>query len=166
MIVLSPNDNRVNDRHSPSAPRDRRFSGRRQVTENTEKAEDYTKFSTERRANMTGETDEKIFNPVEETLKDLDEMNNDQIRKREVSRRAETSTTGYDQDSNPYRRPGDADDKEYSDPDNRPLMDSREDEVREPDPEKKHGDRNPWRIGQDYDERGDQNIGQVGQKPR
>ena len=165
MFTLSPNDNKVNDRHSPSSPKDRKFGGNRQITANVSKSEDYTKPSMERRANMDGETDEKIFNPVEKTTKDIDDLNDPKARKRETTRRAETSTTGFDQDSNPYRRPGDADDKEYSSPENRPLGDARDDD-REPDPEKKHGDRNVWRIGQDHDDPGRQNRGIVGQKPR
>lgn len=166
MFTFSPNDNRVNDRHAASAPTHAKFGGNRKVTGNVQKAEDYTKPSQERRANMDGETEEKIFNPVEDTLKDLDEMNNDQIRKRETSRRLETSTTGYDQESNPYRRLGDADDKEYSEADNRPDMDGREDDHIEPDPEAKHGSRNVWRIGEDRDKPEDQNIGIKGKKPR
>lgn len=167
MFVMSPNDNRVSDRHASSSLKDRKFGGNRKVTDNVQKTEDYTKPSTERRANMTGEADEKIFNPVEETTRDTDDMNDPQARKRETTRRAETSTTGYDQESNPYRRSGDSDDKTYTDPDNRPKTDRRsDDEVAEPNPEKKHGSRNPWRIGEDHDTPADQNIGRVGQKPR
>jgi len=211
MIVLGPNDNRVNDRHSASSPKDRKFGGRRKVTNNTEKAEDYTKPSTERRANMDGEADEKIVNPVGETTKDLDDLNDPNARKREASRRAETSTRGSTTieylpgnavgdpaipvyGGNVYRRPGDSDDKEYSmtaglivnewttisgiipgtttsgliavpvvggsTVGNQPPPDHREDDATEPDPDKKHGDRNPWRIGEDYDEPVDKNIGE------
>lgn len=162
MFTLSPNDNRVSDKHSADALKDGKFGGNRKVTDNVQKAEDYTKPSQEKRANLTGETEEKIFNPVEDTIKDTDDMNDPQARKREASRRAETSTVGAD---NQYRRPGDADDKEYSEADNRPDMDGREEDHVEPDPNKKHGDRNPWRIGEDYDKRGDQNTGPT-TKPR
>lgn len=173
MFTFSPNDNPVSDRNASSSLKDRNFGGRRKVTDNTQKAEDYTKPSMERRANMAEDVEEKIFNPVEETTKDIDDMvdapldeNGDPVagRKREFSRRAETSTVGAD---NQYRRPHDGDDKIYSDPDNRPESEHREDDVvKVPDPNKKHGSRNPWRIGEDHDKRGDQNTGTVGQKPR
>jgi hypothetical protein len=162
MFVMSPNDNPVSDKTGAGALKDRKFGGNRKVTDNVQKTEDYTKPSVERRANMRGNADEKIVNPVEETTKDIDDMNDDKARKREASRRAETSTVGAD---NQYRRPGDADDKIYSDPDNRPRQDNREDDMVEPDPEKKHGTRNPWRIGEDHDKRGDQNTGPM-TKPR
>lgn len=160
MIVLGPNDNRVSDKHSSSSPKDGKFGGNRKVTSNVQKTEDYTKPSTERRANMDGEVEEKIFNPVEDTTKDIDDLNDPKARKRETTRREETSTTGHDQESNPYRRPGDADDKTYSEADNRPDMDDREDDgVVKPDSNKKHGSRNPWRVGEDYDKPADQNLG-------
>jgi hypothetical protein len=174
MFVMSPNDNPVSDKTNAGALKDRKFGGNRKVTDNVQKDEDYTKPSMERRANMAEDVEEKIFNPVEETTKDIDDMvdapgvdPNDPTKlvtgkKREFSRRAETSTVGAD---NQYRRPGDADDKIYSDPDNRPKQDSRDDDMVEPDPEKKHGTRNPWRIGEDHDKRGDQNTGPT-TKPR
>lgn len=163
MFVMSPNDNSVSDRSSSSSLKDRNFGGNRKVTENVQKDEDYTKPSMERRANMAEDAEEKIFNPVEETTKDIDDMNNPEERKREASRRAETSTAGA---NNKYRRPGDSDDKIYSDPDNRPASDNREDDaVAVPDPNAKHGSRNPFRIGEDYDKRGDQNTGHT-TKPR
>lgn len=155
MFVLSPGDNKVNDRHSASAPTDSRFGGNRKVSKNTQKTEDYTKPSTARRANMDGETEEKIFNPVETTTKDIDDMNDPQARKREESRRAETSTPGG---QNQYRRPGDGD-RIKSDADKRPLPDAREDDHVEPTDGKKHGSRNVWRIGEDRDRPGDQNLG-------
>jgi hypothetical protein len=175
MFTFSPNDNRVSDKSSSGSLKDRSFGGNRKVTENVQKAEDYTKPSLERRANMAEDVEEKIFNPVEETTKDVDDMvdnpgvdPNDPTKlvtgkKREVSRRAETSTVGA---ANEYRRPGDGDDKIYSDPDNRPEGEHREDDVvAVPDPNKKHGSRNPFRIGEDYDKRGDQNTGHT-TKPR
>jgi len=162
MFVMSPNDNPVSDRQGASSLKDRNFGGNRKVTDNIQKEEDITKPSLERRANMDEDTEERIFNPVEKTTKDIDDLNDPNNKKRETSRRAETSTVGA---ANQYRRPGDGDDKTYSEPDNRPKQDSREDEVREPKPEKKHGSRNPWRIGEDHDKRGDQNTGPT-TKPR
>lgn len=155
MFVMSPYDNRVAE-DDAGGLKDRNFGGNRKVTDNVQKSEDYTKPSTERRANMTGETDEKIFNPVEETTKDVDDMNDLEARKREESRRAETSTVGAD---NQYRRPFDGDDKTYSEPDNRPADDHREDDgVVEPDPVGKHGKRNPFHFGESRKVRGDQNV--------
>jgi len=163
MFTFSPNDNPVSDRSSSSSLKDRNFGANRKVTDNVQKTEDYTKPSMERRANMAEDVEEKIFNPVEETTKDTDDMNDPQARKREASRRAETSTVGAD---NQYRRPGDADDKIYSDPDNRPKSDTRSDDNQaDPNPLQKHGTRNPWRIGEDHDKRGDQNTGPT-TKPR
>ncbi len=163
MFTLSPNDNPTKGRNSMNANKDRNFGGNRRVTQNIQKAEDYTKPSLERRANVAEDAEEKIFNPVEDAVKDVEDMNDDKQRKREASRRAETSTVGAD---NKYRRPGDGDDKTYSEADNRPDMDGREDEHRTPDPEKKHGDRNVWRIGQDRDKPADQNIGPKAVGPR
>ena len=160
MFVMSPNDNPVSDKTGAGALKDRKFGGNRKVTENIQKDEDYTKPSLERRANLDGEVESELIAP--DTTKDVDDMNDPVARKREVSRRAETSTVGAD---NQYRRPGDGDDKIYSEPDNRPKQDAREDDMVEPDPEKKHGTRNPWRIGEDHDKRGDQNTGTT-TKPR
>lgn len=153
MFVLSPGDNRVNDRHSSSSPTDGRFGGNRKVSDNTQKAEDYTKPSKTRRANLSGEAEKKVFNPVGETTDDIDDMNDPNARKRETSRRAETSTVGA---QNKYRRPGASKDIK-SDADKRPRQDGREDEHVEPDG--KHGSRNVWRIGEDRDRPGDQNLG-------
>ena len=153
MFVMSPNDNPVSDKTGAGALKDRKFGGNRKVTDNIQKDEDYTKPSLERRANLDGEVESELIAP--DTTKDIDDMNDPEARKREVSRRAETSTVGAD---NQYRRPGDGDDKIYSEPDNRPKQDAREDDMVEPDPEKKHGTRNPWRIGEDHDKRGDQNT--------
>ena len=160
MFVMSPNDNPVSDKTGAAALKDRKFGGNRKVTDNVQKDEDYTKPNMERRANLAGEVESELIAP--DTTKDIDDMNDPEARKREASRRAETSTVGA---NNQYRRPGDADDKIYSDPDNRPKQDAREDDAVEPDPDKKHGDRNPWRIGEDHDKRGDQNTGPT-TKPR
>ena len=160
MFVMSPNDNPVSDKTAAGALKDRKFGGNRKVTDDVQKAEDYTKPSMERRSNLDGEVESELIAP--DATKDIDDLNDPEARKREASRRAETSTVGA---NNQYRRPGDANDKIYSDPDNRPKQDSREDDMVEPDPEKKHGTRNPWRIGEDHDKRGDQNTGPT-TKPR
>jgi len=161
MFVLSPGDNRVSDKTSSDSLKNRNFGGNRKVTDNIQKAEDYTKPSLERRANLDGEVESELIAP--ESTMDVDDMNDPVARKRETSRRAETSTVGAD---NQYRRSGDGDDKIYTDPDHRPEGEHREDDVvREPNPLKKHGKRNPFRFGEDYDKRGDQNTGHT-TKPR
>lgn len=152
MFVMSPNDNRVSN--SASGPRDRNFGGNRKVTDDIQNAADYKKPSQERRANLAGEVEEVLIAP--DATIDIDDLNDAEARKRETSRRAETSTVGAE---NQYRRPGDADDKTYSDPDNRPKMDDRADDHIEPDPNAKHGSRNPWRIGEDRKKPADQNTG-------
>jgi hypothetical protein len=161
MFVLSPGDSKVSN-ESSSSLKDRDFGGNRKVTRNVQKAEDYKKPSLTRRANFDGDTDEKVIAP--DATMDVDDMNDPNARKRETSRRAETSTVGA---ANQYRRPGDADDKIYSDKENQPAGEGRADDVvKEPNPNKKHGDRNPWRIGQDRDKPADQNLGPKAPGPR
>lgn len=157
MIVMSPCSNRVSDKHSADALKNRNFGGNRKVTDDIQKSEDYTKPSLERRANVSGDAEEKFIKP--DATMDIDDMNDPKARKRETTRRAETSTTGYDQSANPYRRAGDGDDKIYSEPDNRPKSENREDDVVvTPDAEAKHGTKNPWHLGESHKVRGDQNV--------
>lgn len=164
MFVMSPNDNPVSDKTGAGALKDRKFGGNRKVTDDVQKDEDYTKPSMERRTNLKGENTPESELIAPSTTKDIDDMNDPEARKREVSRRAETSD--FDSSTRKYREEVD----DYtgpiqSDPDNRPKQDNREDDMVEPDPEKKHGTRNPWRIGEDHDKRGDQNTGPT-TKPR
>lgn len=160
MFTMSPNDNPVSD--GQAAMKDRNFGGNRKTTADIQKAEDYTKPSLERRANMDGDVEEDLINP-EATL-DIDDMNDPNSRKRETSRRAETSTVGA---ANQYRRAGDGDDKIYTDKDNQPTGEGREDDVvSEPNPEKKHGTKNPWMIGQSHNKPADQNLGPKAPGPR
>ena len=138
MIVMSPGDNKVKD--SQSEAKVGHFGGNRKVTDNVQKSEDYTKPSQGRRSNMESEGV-----PLEDTTKDIDDLNDPEARKREASRRAETNTVGA---ANEYRRPGDGD-KIFSEPDNRPTGEGREDDgVVEPD-DKKHGPHNPWQFAGD-----------------
>ena len=154
MFVMSPNDNPVSDKESAGSLKDRNFGGNRKVTDNIQKAEDYTKPSLERRANVDGGVESQLIDP--EATMDIDDMNDPQARKREESRRAETSTPGA---QNQYRRPGDSD-KIQSDPDKRTKPDTRSDDDQvDPDPDVHHGSRNPYRFGEDRDKRGDQNLG-------
>lgn len=145
MFVMSPGDNKVQD--SKSDTTDGRFGGNRKVTSDVQNPQDYTKSTLDGR--------DKVENP-EDTTKDIDDLNDPQARKRENSRRAETSTVGAD---NQYRRSGDGDDKIYSEPDNLPTGEGREDDVViEPEAGKKHGTRSPWHIGESRDRPGDQNV--------
>ena len=154
MFVMSPNDNPVSDRDSSSSLKDRNFGGNRKITKNIQKTEDRTRPSLESRANLTGPAEEQLIHP--DSTMDIDDMNDPLARKREESRRAETSTVGA---QNQYRRPGDSQ-KIESDPDKRTKPDTRSDDNQvDPDPEVHHGSRNPYRFGEDYDRRGDQNKG-------
>jgi hypothetical protein len=154
MFVMSPNDNRVSDRESASSPKVGNFGGNRKVTSNIQKKEDYTKPSLERRANIDGTVESELIEP-EATL-DIDDLNDPNSRKRETSRREETTTVGA---QNQYRRGGDSDHLK-SDPDKRTKPDTRSDDDRvDPDPDAKHGSRNIYRFGEDYKTRGDQNVG-------
>ncbi|RLG67116.1 MAG: hypothetical protein DRO11_10515 [Methanobacteriota archaeon] len=153
MFSLSPNDNRFSN--VSTGPRDRNFSGNRKVTANIQKEDDYTVPSEQRRANLDGTVEEVLIQP--DATIDIDDLNNVEDRKRETSRRAETSTVGAE---NQYRRPGDADDKIYTDADNRPKPGTRSDDDQvDPNPDQHHGTRNPWRIGEDYPTPDKQNLG-------
>ena len=111
-MSFSPYDAPVQESQSDAT--DSRFGGLRAVVDvSVAKTEDYT--------SRTKASPNKKENPVDETTKDIDDLNNEEDRKREASRRAETSTVGAD---NKYRRPGDGDDKTYSEPDNRPPEDT------------------------------------------
>jgi hypothetical protein len=78
--VLGPNDNPLND--SKSSTVDGNFGGNREHSK-TADAKDYTK--------RTGAAPDLKENPVDETSKDIDEMTDPKSRKREFSRREETS---------------------------------------------------------------------------
>jgi hypothetical protein len=155
---MSPNDNRLSGNQAGKVGD---FGANRAAKPTSvQKAEDYTKANQERRANLDGEVESELIVP--ETTMDIDDMNDPNVRKREESRRAETSTVGA---QNQYRRPGDSD-KIQSDSDKRTAPDTRSDSVvAVPDPEAKHGSRNPYSIGEDHDKRGDQNTGPM-TKPR
>lgn len=128
MNSLSPNDNQVKDNKSDATHTN--FGGRREVTKKKQtKDQDYTK--------PTQYSVDVKENPLTETAKDIDDMTDEKARKREFSRRAETSDHA---DTN----------KEHfhtSEPKNRPLEDT--DPVIVPD-EKHHGPtiRNHFGSGQ------------------
>ena len=121
MFVLSPCDNQVCD--SKSDIKDGNFGGQRQ--------------------HISEDGVENVVNP-DDTTKDIDDLDDDKAKKRKSSRRAETSTVGG---VNQYRRPGDANDKIYSYSDNLPKSGGCENDVVVSPDNKKHGPRNPWRIG-------------------
>jgi hypothetical protein len=133
MFILGPSDSPVKD--SKSDMTSSNFGGRRQVTDGVEKAEDYTKPSLERRANMAKDTDEKIVNPVEVTTKDVDDLNDLQSKKNDTKRQVDSFKAG---DKN----------KEHfhvSDLENKPLDEGREDSAfQKPDPDKPHGSNYPF----------------------
>jgi len=82
MNFLSPNDNPVNNSSSDSSDGD--FGGNRKHTTGVQrKQHDYTKV-------VGGNCNTKV-NPVDKTTRDIDEMTDPSIRKREFSRRAETN---------------------------------------------------------------------------
>ena len=79
-FVLGPSDSPVND--SKSSMVDGNFGGNREVTSNISKSQDYKKPS--------GGAPNRVENP-EDVSKDIDEMTEAESRKREFSRREETS---------------------------------------------------------------------------
>lgn len=82
MFVLGPSDNKVND--SKSDMTDARFGGARQVTGGIQKAEDYTKRTTDAR--------DFVENP-EATL-DVDDLNDPTSRKSDTKRQQDLMKAG------------------------------------------------------------------------
>lgn len=127
-MSFSPNDTPLSD--NASSIKDTSFGGQRQFTKGKQtKDQDYTKKS--------GGSPNVKENPVDEVVRDIDEMTEPESRKREFSRRAETASH---KDHN----------KEHfheTDPENRPFEDSSNLII--PDG-KKHGDklRNQYGEGQ------------------
>jgi hypothetical protein len=146
--------------------KDRNFGGNRKIKpKSVQKDSDYTRPSQGRRANVEGPVEEKLIEP--DATMDVDDMNDPNAKKRETSRRAETKNLDHsDRKFRPELPAGqDHTGPLQSDPENRPVMDDQDDD-RIPDPDKKHGDRNPWRIGQDRDKIEDQNLGPKAPGPR
>lgn len=110
--VLGPNDNPLSS--DQSAPSDSRFGGHREHS-NTAKAQDYT--------SRTGKAENRKENPVEDTSRDIDEMTEAESRKREFSRREETSNVQASNEAGFITK---------SDSDNRPRMDEGTDAVQVP----------------------------------
>ena len=126
--VLSPNDSPLKENKSDMTASN--FGGNREVS-NTADAKDYTK--------RTGNAPNKKENPVEDTSRDTDEMTDPKARKREFSRREETSNV---QSSN------EADFITKSDSDKRPRMDEGSDAVQVPETHavKRHRKHNQWHF--------------------
>jgi hypothetical protein len=78
--TFSPGDNPLSS--DQSAPTDAKFGGHREYSD-TAKAQDYT--------SRTGKAPNVKKNPVDDTIKDIDDMTDPNQRKREFSRREETS---------------------------------------------------------------------------
>lgn len=125
-FVLGPNDSPVND--SKSSLVDGNFGGNRGITSNISKSQDYRKPS--------GGAPNKIENP-KDVSKDVDEMTEAESRKREFSRREETSNT---QESN------EAGFISKTDSNNRPLEDTDPFEP-DSDPPKKRRSKNKYHFG-------------------
>lgn len=126
MTYFSPNDNPVSG--SQSDITDANFGGNREFTTGTQqKQQDYKK--------STGGAVNIKENPVDETIKDVDDLSNTETRKREFSRRAETND----------RKDHNKEHFHESDPENRPK--ERTTPVIVPD-DKKHGSKLPYHFGE------------------
>lgn len=110
--ILGPNDNKLKDDKSSMTASD--FGGNREYSSNTSDAKDYTK--------RTGRAPNKKENPVDDTTKDVDDMTDPYARKREFSRREETSNVQKSNESVAIQ----------SDSDRRPRMDEGNDAVQVP----------------------------------
>ena len=134
---MSPGDHPLTD--DQSAATDARFGGHREYSQ-VANAKDYTARS--------GDDPQKEENPVDETVRDVDDMsdvndNTDQVKyprakKREFSRRDETEDVQKSNESIAVQ----------SDPDNRPRMNEGSDAVQVPEvvEERQRKKANPWQY--------------------
>lgn len=136
-IVLSPSgDGPTGDRPLKESKSDithSHFGGNREVSEDISSGKDYTQRATEK---ITS----KKENPVDETVRDIDEMTEAESRKREFSRREETSNV---------QKNNEADWQTKSDADNRPRVDEGSDAVQVPEvvEERVRRKANRWQYG-------------------
>jgi len=86
--ILGPSDGQLQDNKSDTS--DSNFGGNREYSQ-TAADKDYT--------SRTGNAPNKKENPVDETVRDIDDMANVESRKREFSRRDETSDTQKNNES-------------------------------------------------------------------
>lgn len=126
MMNLNPNDNVLDDNASETS--DSNFGGNRQYTTGTQQKEQDYKKSTGGSINIKK-------NPVDKTIRDIDDMANSETKKREFSRRAETEN------------PSDHNKEHFNitDSENRPEEDTSG--VIEPD-NKYHGNRLRYHFGE------------------
>ena len=104
-MILSPNDSKLID--SASDMKDQNFGGNRAITTGVQqKEQDYKQ--------PVGWSSSVKENPVDKVIKDIDDMTDSNVRKREFSRRDETNNHS---DHNKERF-------HESEPDNRPLEDT------------------------------------------
>ena len=104
-MILSPNDNPLEG--NASDMKDQNFGGNRELTTGAQqKSQDYK--------NPVGGSINIEENPVEEVVRDIDDMTDLKVRKREFTRRAET------QDHSDHNK----DRFSESEPKNRPLEDT------------------------------------------
>lgn len=122
MITLEPSEGQLAENQSDMTHS--HFGGNRQTTDDLSSPKDYTKRATEK-------VTSKIENPVDETVRDVDDMSdiNDncasgtRAKKREFSRRAETEDVQQSNEGIAVQ----------SDAENRPRMDEGTDAVQVPD---------------------------------
>ena len=143
MFVLGPTNSSSPVHDSKSTAKDGNFGGNRQVTSNIQDAADYKKASTSSKL--------KVENPVDETVRDVDDMNDPAARKREETRRAEVL---HDDNvaaiANRKKSSGEIlEDVDGPAEDTTPVA---EDDAR------KHGSRNKWHFGEDHNKPEDQNL--------
>lgn len=110
ITILTPNEHPVRD--GKSEPTASNFGGRREQS-NTAASQDYT--------SRTGASPNKKENPVDETIRDIDDMTDPMSRKREFS---------YQDELSDCQKGNEADWRAQSDSDNRP--DEEDDPVRIP----------------------------------
>ena len=112
--VLGPSDGQLKDNKSDMT--DTRFGGQRQrLSKSVADAKDYTRRTTT--------APNKKENPVDETVKDVDDMTNAAERKREFS---------YQEEKLNVQKGNEAGWQTKSDPDNRPRMNEGSDAVQVP----------------------------------
>lgn len=111
-VLSTPNDSPIkDDKSTPSASN---FGGHREHSK-TAKEQDYT--------GRTGSAANKKENPVDESIKDVDDMSNLTEKKNEFS---------YQEEKINVQKGNEADWQTKSDPDNRPRMDEGTDAVQVP----------------------------------
>jgi hypothetical protein len=124
MFILGPSDSPVKD--SKSDMTHSNFGGQRKVTDGVEKAEDYTQRTTTNAGIQE--------NPVDDTTKDVDDLNDPQSRKNDTTRQVKSFEVA---DSNTEHF-------HVSDLENKPLDEGREDSAfQKPSSENPHSSYSP-----------------------